>query len=219
MVYKAVCFDMDGVLVDTMDDHAEAWNFAFQERGHSIAREYFYELEGMPGRKTIQHVNERFSLNLTPQDQEALYHSKRNYFVQHSTYSFYKDTLEAIAYLKEKNIPIGLATGSRKEFVEEVLSQLHFPFDAVITGDDVVNGKPSPEPYEKVFEQFDFPFEEWIVVENAPLGIRAAKASGAFVLAIQTTLPEEKLLHADHVLEQHKDLKECLQQRMKVGVS
>ncbi|MED2972535.1 HAD family phosphatase [Fictibacillus sp. B-59209] len=215
MTYKAVCFDMDGVLVDTMKDHAKAWNYAFGEQGHIISEDYFYELEGMPGMQTILHVNNRHLLKLSDTEQEEIYHNKRSHFIQNSTYAFYDETVEAILALKEAGIPIALATGSRKEFVQEVLEKLRISFDAVITGDDVEKGKPSPEPYEKVFKQFSYSAEEWIVVENAPLGIQAADDSGAYVLALLTTLPEEKQSRADEILKDHGRLKEYLLRKLR----
>ncbi|WP_164988834.1 HAD family hydrolase [Fictibacillus sp. S7] len=213
MNYKAVCFDMDGVLVNTMDDHALAWHHAFREQGHVVKAADFYELEGMPGMQTILHVNRIYGLQLPLEQQEAIYRNKRAHFVKHSKYGFYQHTLQALKGLSQSGIPIGLATGSRKEFVNEVLERLEemgITFDAVITGDDVEKGKPSPEPYEKVFAQFSYRPNEWIVVENAPLGIQAAVASGAFVLALLTTLPEEKLILANDILKHHQELKEYL---------
>ncbi|MDN4525411.1 HAD family hydrolase [Fictibacillus fluitans] len=210
---KAVCFDMDGVLVNTMDDHALAWHHAFREQGHVIEAAEFYELEGMPGMQTILHVDRIHELRLPLVQQEAIYRNKRAHFVEHSNYGFYKHTIKALKSLSQSGIPVGLATGSRKEFVNEVLEKLEemgITFDAVITGDDVEKGKPSPEPYEKVFAQFPFRPNEWIVVENAPLGIQSAKASGAFVLALLTTLPEEKMLLADGILKHHEELDEYL---------
>ncbi|MDN4074780.1 MULTISPECIES: HAD family hydrolase [Fictibacillus] len=215
MTYKAVCFDMDGVLVDTMKDHAKAWNYAFGEQGYNISEDYFYELEGMPGMQTITHVDQHRFLQLSELEQQSIYHIKRAFFVQHSQYSFYKDTVEAIKALKEAGIPIALASGSRKEFVHEVLKQLPVSFDAVITGDDVKKGKPSPEPYEKVFKQFPFAADEWIVVENAPLGIQSGADSGAHVLALLTTMPKEKLSRADEILHDHGTLKQNLLKKLR----
>ncbi|OOE09915.1 HAD family hydrolase [Fictibacillus arsenicus] len=200
MSIKAVCFDMDGVVVHTMPHHVEAWRFAFKEKGYDHNDLEFYLREGMPGRKTIMDIFKSYQLPVTEEDIEEIYVIKRNYFKENANYAFIKETLSLLKYLYKKEIPISLVTGSRREFVEEVLEKLPVEFHSVITGDDVKEGKPSPEPYLKAMSNLSFVPSEWLVIENAPLGIESAKQAGAFCLAVETTLKEKYLTKADVIV-------------------
>lgn len=70
-----------------------------------------------------------------------------------------------------------------------------------ITADDVVNGKPSPEPYLKGAALLGLAPEDCLVFEDTPAGIQAAKAAGIGVIALQTTYPAEELIAADAMVK------------------
>ncbi|GAI93777.1 unnamed protein product, partial [marine sediment metagenome] len=79
-------------------------------------------------------------------------------------------------------------------------------FDVVITGDKTIRGKPFSDPYLKGAEELGLKPEECIVVENAPLGIQAAKSAGAYCIAICSTLDRSYLEEADEIVEKFEDL-------------
>ena len=70
-----------------------------------------------------------------------------------------------------------------------------------ISADDVVNGKPSPEPYLKGAALLGLAAEDCLVFEDTPAGIRSAKAAGMRVIALQTTYPAEELTAADAIVK------------------
>jgi beta-phosphoglucomutase-like phosphatase (HAD superfamily) len=76
----------------------------------------------------------------------------------------------------------------------------------VITSDDVVETKPSPEPYLTAARLLGVNPAQSFVVENAPLGIQSAKAGGFYCVAMQTTLPATDLITADLVVKNHTEL-------------
>jgi beta-phosphoglucomutase len=201
MNIKAVCFDMDGVVVHTMPHHVEAWRYAFKQKGFEHEDDVFYLREGMPGRKTIADVFESSKVKATDKEIEEIYILKRNYFKENAKYTFIDETLSLLKLLQNEGIPISLVTGSRKEFVDEVLEQLPVTFTSVITGDDVKKGKPSPEPYLNAMKALPFDPSQWLVIENAPLGIISAKEAGAFCLAVETTLNKKYLERADQIVK------------------
>lgn len=205
MNIKAVCFDMDGVIVDTMRHHVEAWRHAFNENGYDHEELVFYLREGMPGKNTIKDVFEYSNVDVNKEMIEDIYVQKRDYFKKHAQYDFIEETVSTLRALSKEQIPIAVVTGSRKEFVFEVLSKLPVTFDIIVTGDDVKEGKPSPEPYLLAMERYSFKPSEWLVIENAPLGIQSAKRAGAYCLAIETTLDEKYLKEADQIIRP-KDL-------------
>lgn len=205
MDIKAVCFDMDGVIVDTMRHHVEAWRHAFNENGYDHEDLVFYLREGMPGKKTIVDVFNHSNVVVNENLVESIYVQKRNYFKEHAQYEFIEETVSTLIALSDEHIPIAVVTGSRKEFVSEVLSKLPVTFDTIVTGDDVKEGKPSPEPYLLAMDRHSFKPSEWLVIENAPLGIQSAKRAGAYCLAVETTLEEKYLKEADQIIRP-KDL-------------
>jgi beta-phosphoglucomutase-like phosphatase (HAD superfamily) len=74
-------------------------------------------------------------------------------------------------------------------------------FDCIITSEEAVNSKPHPEPYLKASSGLKIAPKECLVIENAPLGIEAAKSAGMKVVAITSTLAREKLKSADWVVD------------------
>lgn len=210
MKIKAVCFDMDGVVVDTMRHHVEAWRYAFNKKGYDHDEHVFYIREGMPGKKTIKDVFEVFNVDTTEEIIEDIYVQKRDYFKKNAQYEFIEETISTLSLLQKQHIPIALVTGSRKEFVAEVLQKLPITFQTIITGDDVKEGKPAPEPYLLAMDQHPFSPSEWLVIENAPLGIQSAKSAGAYCLAVETTLEQKYLKDADQIVER-KDLERTVE--------
>ena len=79
-------------------------------------------------------------------------------------------------------------------------------FSVIITGSDVKNGKPHPEPFIKCLKRFNLKPIEAIVLENAPFGIQAAKKAGLKCLALETSLSKKYLYQADQVFKSIKDL-------------
>jgi beta-phosphoglucomutase-like phosphatase (HAD superfamily) len=90
--------------------------------------------------------------------------------------------------------------------------------EQLITAYDVTHGKPHPEPYLKAWERSGFKKEECCVVENAPLGVRAAKSAGLFTIAVNTGILENERLSqekADLVLPNMHALLQWFQEHMK----
>ena len=92
-------------------------------------------------------------------------------------------------------------------------TRLFNKFDAVIGAGDAIKSKPYPDPYEKVLEIFKILPKEAIVIENAPLGIQAAKAAGIYCVAVESTLNEAYLKNSDIVV---KDIQSLLLRLKKI---
>ena len=103
-------------------------------------------------------------------------------------------------------------TGSARSVVDESLVPTGIVglFDAIVTGDEVTNGKPDPEPYRTVAGRLGLSPSECLVIENAPLGIQSARAAGMRCLALETTLPAGRLPQADRVFSSAGDLRHWL---------
>jgi HAD superfamily hydrolase (TIGR01509 family) len=103
---------------------------------------------------------------------------------------------ELLAALKLRGVPCALVTMSWKRLVDEVLQQLPAQsFQAVITGDMVMNGKPHPEPYRRAAEELGVDPLACVAIEDSPTGVASAEAAGCVVVAVRNLLPIEEASH------------------------
>jgi len=206
---KAIIFDVDGVLVDSMRFQADAWAEAFKEVGISIKREDIYELEGSNDNRLIKSIFEKYGKETEDWHYEQLPEIKRTAlkFDEIKPFEGIRDCLKQL----KQHFKLAMVSGSNINTVEKVVNKF-FPncFDAVITGSDLERGKPDPDPFLKALEKLDLTKNECIVIENAPLGITAAKRAGLYCVAVASMLEPEKVQHADLVLEDHEGLLDYL---------
>ncbi|AKB73502.1 Beta-phosphoglucomutase [Methanosarcina lacustris Z-7289] len=206
---KAIIFDVDGVLVDSMRFHADAWVEAFREAGLSIKREDIYEIEGGNNRGIVRSIFEKAGKNPETEDFESISRKKRE-ILDLSLLKPFDGMVDCLKELKQ-SFHLALVSGSSRMVVGTVIENFFSDiFEVIVTGSDVENGKPSPEPYLKGVEKLSLPGDECLVVENAPMGIEAAKAAGLYCVAVASTLGPERLQHADLVFENHAALFEYL---------
>lgn len=205
---KAVIFDMDGVLVDSMPYHADAWIIVFAEAGIYIKRQDVYEVEGSNHEGIIRLIFKKAGRTPAPEDFEELSLKKREVFARINNVEVFEGIHDCLDFLKNR-CSLGVVSGSDKGVVMELIERF-FPdtFEAIVTGNDVKEGKPSPEPYLKAVEMLGIRKDECIVIENAPLGVESAKRAGLYCVAIPTYVEKERLKNADVVLESHAALKD-----------
>lgn len=207
---KAVIFDMDGVLVDSMPYHAEAWVSVFKDVGINIRREDIYDIEGSNHIGIINLVFKKAGITPEPADFLRLAEKKHEIFSRINKVRVFDGIYECINSLRNKCL-LGVASGSDRTVVIELIERF-FPttFTAIVSGNDVKEGKPDPEPYLKAVEMLKVKKDECIVIENAPLGVESAKRAGLYCIAIPTYVKPELLKDADVVLANHAMLKEYI---------
>ena len=210
MMLKAVIFDMDGVLVDSMPYHADAWAAVFARVGIKIQREDIYKIEGSNHIGIIRLVFEKAGRIPEPEDFHKLAEEKKEIFLKINKATVFEGIYELIDILKNK-YALAVVSGSDKAVVKELIGRF-FPdtFSVMVTGNDVKEGKPSPLSYLKAVEMLKVRKEDCIVIENAPLGVESAKRAGLYCIAIPTYVEPELLKNADIVLPDHARLKEFM---------
>ena len=129
-----------------------------------------------------------------------------------------KDVEKVLKLLKDRGDAIWVVTGSGQKTLLNQLND-HFPGvftrERMVTAFDVTHGKPDPEPYLKAWEGSGLSKSQCVVVENAPLGVRAGKAAGLYTIAVNTgILPDELLIDegADRVFGNMQALYEWLKE-------
>jgi beta-phosphoglucomutase len=217
--YRAVLFDLDGVIADTMSLHYEAFRQAFAKYGVQVTPLEIYELEGMPSREVGKALVKRKGAHLTDEQVLKAVEDKREIYrsLAAKDAKTFPGVHETLKMLKKSGIKLALVTGSNLKTVTEVLKKIGVEgaFDSVVSGDDTPRGKPYPDPYLKGMERLGIPPANCVVVENAPLGLASAKAANVgYVIGVTTTLPAEYLKGADDIMPSFTDLEECLARRL-----
>ena len=204
---KAVFFDQDGVLYNSMPYHAESWAWAMTKHGLPYTAMECYRNEGRTSTGVIQeHHQQMYGRDASPELIEAIYKDKTEHFTQ-MTGGFpgiIPNVDKVLYFLRSQGVQCWVVTGSgQRNLIDALNKTFDNVFTGIISSFDVTKGKPDPEPYLKAWERSGFKKEECMVVENAPLGVRAAKAAGLYTFAVNTgPLPDEELWDekADEVL-------------------
>lgn len=205
---KGVIFDLDGVLVDSMPMHYEAWKIAFSEVANiEVDERTIYLLEGMRGIELLRNLFELKRIG--PFDESILRQitkRKDGYFRKIFSFKPLEGVKELVTNLRCRK---AVVSGSAKKDVEGILGQaLGFgkeQFDVVITADEVTKGKPDPSSLFSAVEKLKLNTTEALVVENAPLGVEAANRSGIPCIVVlnntpldttdfKSPIPEERIL-------------------------
>lgn len=187
---KAVLFDMDGVLFNSMPYHAEAWHNVMKSHGLTLSREEAYMHEGRTGAATINIVFQReLGREATPEEIESIYNEKSILFNSYTEAERMIGAWELLQKVKADGLTPMVVTGSGQLSLLDRLEH-NFPGmfrkELMVTAFDVKYGKPHPEPYLMALKKGGLKADEAIVVENAPLGVEAGHKAGIFTVAVNT---------------------------------
>lgn len=196
---KAVLFDMDGVLFDSMKNHAVAWVEAMKRYGMHMEKEEAYLHEGRTGSGTINIISQRErGHQATEQEVKKIYQTKSDIFNSLPKAEPMPGAYELLQKIKKDGLIPMVVTGSGQLSLLDKLNHSYpdvFKQELMVTAFDVKYGKPNPEPYLMALQKARIAANEAIVVENAPLGVRAGVAAGIFTVALNTgPLPDKALL-------------------------
>ena len=196
---KAVLFDMDGVLFDSMKNHAKAWNKAMAMYDMNLSEEEAYMHEGRTGASTINIVSARErGYEASEHEIKKIYQTKSDIFNSLPKAEPMQGAYTLLQEIKNSGLQPVLVTGSGQLSLIDNLNH-HVPGifqkEYMVTAFDVKYGKPNPEPYLMGLKKAGIDANEAVVVENAPLGVKAGVAAGIFTIAVNTgPLPNSALL-------------------------
>lgn len=195
--FQAALIDMDGVLYDSMPGHTLAWKRMIEGLGIECSREEFYLYEGMTGVATVNLLFERaYGHGCSREEAMRLYEIKSRYFKEWGEAPMMPGAGLMLMGLKEGGMKRVLVTGSAQKNLLERLDRDYpeiFDEDKRVTALDVTRGKPDPEPYLQGARKAGVAPSQAMVIENAPLGVRAGKAAGCFTVAVTTgPIPREE---------------------------
>lgn len=187
-MFKAFFFDMDGVLYDSMPNHEYTWTHSFAAYNIVFPAELAYINEGRTGRGTINLVmNKEYNRDATEEEIEAIYGLKTKLMRECPKAPVMPGMQNLIRDLRAKGIQTFVVTGSKQpSLIDKLSADFGFTKEFVVSGSDVKKGKPDPEPYLIALERSNLMASECAVIENAPLGVRAAKGAGLFCYGVNT---------------------------------
>ena len=196
---EALHFDLDGVLIDS-----EPLNiFAEQEvcRRHGLAvpdSEWSGQFQGMPNRAIFEHLIRKFAKQ--PISTDVLIAAKRKLYLELAPQKIkmVPGALDVLKKVREHFSRVALVTGSSKIVQERIFEIFGLApyFDAVVTADEVKNGKPHPDSYLLACSRLEVLAAKSIVVEDSLNGIKAALAAHCRVIGLATSWPGADLLQA-----------------------
>lgn len=193
---KAVFFDMDGVIFDSMPRHAKAWSEAMALEGLPFSEYQVYLQEGRTGSGTVTDVFLAHGRGVpTEEDIKRIYANKSRIFDSCGDPIPMRGMAEVLEKVKSLGLEIYIVTGSGQASLLDTLNH-YFPNtfckEKMVTAFDVKKGKPDPEPYLMALEKAGLQPNEAMVVENAPLGVRSAKGAGIFTVAVNTGILKDE---------------------------
>lgn len=198
LVLKAVLFDMDGVLFDSMPNHARSWAQVCTRFGLDMTPEEAYLHEGRTGASTINIIAQRqWGRNATEEEIAQIYAEKCKLFNACPEAEKMGGAEALLHKIKAEQLGLFVVTGSGQKSLLDRLDE-GFPgmFDPthIVSSRDVKHGKPNPEPYLLGLSKAKVQPYEAVVVENAPLGVQAAVAANIFTIAVNTGPLDPKVL-------------------------
>jgi beta-phosphoglucomutase len=205
---KAVIFDMDGVIIDSHPAHREAWRVFLRNLGRTVSdAELDFVLDGRKRGEILCHF-----LGALSEDEIREYgEQKDKFFRQHSLeINLIPGVVELLSQLRNAAIATAVATSASENRTRRVLDQLQLArsFDIVVSGNDVVCGKPDPEIYRVTCQKLGTSPDCALAIEDAVSGIRAARAAGLMCIGLAGhQLPDVlRAAGATHVVRNFLDL-------------
>ena len=189
MSIKAIIFDMDGVLIDAKDWHYDALNKALRLFGMEISRyDHIITYDGLPTHEKLEMLSVERGL---PKGLHRFINEMKQVYTLEYIYSRCKPLFVheyALARLKKEGYKLAVCSNSIRDTIETMLTQakiLHY-FDFIISNQDVKKGKPDPEMYNAAIQRLGLTPKECLILEDNENGIKAAIASKAHLLKIET---------------------------------
>ena len=211
--YKVVSiiFDMDGVITDTMLYHFKAWQQVFLKAGIKVNFNDIYKREGQKGIESVREIFKEHGVVFKESLANELLLKKEEFFKRIFRRKYILGSRPFIRNLSKQGFRLALVTGTSRHEAERLLpASIWNLFEVTVCGSDVANGKPHPEPYLKALQKLSIHPSQALVIENAPFGIRSAKAAGIKCVAIATSLPKTYLVQADCIVNSFAELKQTV---------
>ncbi len=205
--YRAVVFDLDGVLWDGEPLYHEAFNIVLRPLGHEVSTDDYEQIIGSSVEAAWAWVMRRFDLE-GPADRFQDAYDAAVLELLSQPVEPLPGVSETITRLKSIPVPVGLASASLRQWVDATLSGIGLAgeFDATVSASEVQRAKPAPDMYLLAAKELGVPAGECIAVEDTRTGVASARAAGMYVVQVRaasTALPP--IEEADAVIDSYAE--------------
>jgi len=188
---KALIFDCDGTLADSMPLHMYCWAKAFADFGEPYRPQFLDALKGMKEEKIVQLYNKKFNRDLNP---KQLVETKHWYFQEKAHLIQPIESVVRIAQSYADKLPLAVVSGGRKENVLSTLSGLGIDqlFKVILTADDPLPPKPAPDMFLEAARRLGVEPDYCQVFEDGDLGLEAACKAGMKAVDIREIIKNKR---------------------------
>ncbi|MFP4416872.1 MAG: HAD family hydrolase [Chitinivibrionales bacterium] len=206
----AICaiFGWDGVIVDSSWEHEQSWQRLAAEENRVLPEGYFQKGFGMKNELIIQQIldwtHDKAEVYRLSMRKEQIYRE----ILSSSQVEVLPGVLPFLDMLHSLSIPTMIASSTHRANIDVVIQRLEIGgyFDGIVSGEDVVAGKPDPQVFLMAARHFECPVQNSVVFEDAPAGIVAAHRAGMKAVGVATTHPAYTLIDADIVVHRLDEL-------------
>lgn len=184
-VLRALLFDLDGLMVDSEPHSLTSWHAVLAKRGVTLTQSVIDRLFGLRQLEAARLLVELYGLT---EDPGGLAREKEEYQIRHldGKVAAMPGLCELLGESERHGLLIAVASSGARRYVAAVLVALHLTdrFHAIVSGDDVLNGKPAPDVFLAAARALRVEARDCLVLEDAPAGVQAAKAAGMRCVAV-----------------------------------
>ena len=207
---KAFLFDMDGVVIDSEKLYSQSEEKLLAQYGVSFDDSDWLKIKGCTEKQFYDLIYSKFSLDIPRQE---LMRQGRNFLKNiFSEKLHYMDGFNDIYNLIKEQYQLALVTSTGSELADHIdgLLSIYKKFNIVINSSDTMLHKPNPEPYLLAMNRLGVKPQDCVVIEDSIQGIKAGKAAGCYVIALEGSLKKEFLKESDYIISSFYDLKKIL---------
>ena len=213
---RAIIFDFDGVITDSEPVHLKMFQKVLSEMGITLnAMEYYEVYLGMDDRGCFTTILKSNGIGTAPRLIQSLIQKKTNYLMEYikNDLFIYPGVVELVDSSR-KDYLLAIASGALRHEIEFVLESagIRSAFNVIVSAEDVSEGKPNPECFNKALEQLNgmggerIKKDECLVIEDSIAGIEAARAAGMRCVAVTNTYSRDRLTLADKVVKELSEI-------------